>query len=148
MVDILISTLQAGEVRALYYALADAIPAEKIESINSGDQAGVIIHLADSITSGELADANLIATAHDPVLLSADRPQIPADDATEAIITVQTVRPDAASVTLNIRDESVPVNLTDGIGSVSVKSALPEQIVIRVIGGENRNIDGLVIESV
>jgi hypothetical protein len=87
------------------------------------------------------------ANAHDPVILSVDRTSIPADGATEAVVTVRAPKPGAAAVSLLVAGSPIAVTLTNGVGTIRITSADPASIPVSVQNPANRSTDSLTVEA-
>src|SRR5690349_3598734 len=116
-----ILTVQYLRADALHAALVGALGAKivttaasidpvtkRVKSVSNPDENGqtvttydqVLCRLDDSATPGDLATADSVAAAHDPVFLSVDKAIIAADGVETATITVLAPKPGAAPVTL------------------------------------------------
>lgn len=89
------------------------------------------------------AAAIAVITAHDPVRLSVDTPSITADGIDTANVLIQTIRPDAAPVTLLVN--GTPVRVQGG--AIQISSDDPTTITITVQNPANRTTDTLIVEA-
>jgi hypothetical protein len=105
---------------------------------------GVIVHL-DS--ADDIAAANAVVAAHDPVFLSVDKQLILADGLDEATVTVRAPKPGAAAVSLLVDGVAYPVTLTDGAGTFTIASSDPLTFEVSVANPENRSADALIIQA-
>src|SRR5258708_35818135 len=109
---------------ALDSALRAALPGRVIGISTYGPERPVSLWLEDSSTESEMATAEALAAAHDPVFVTVDKTQIAADGVDTSTITVSAV-PSGAPVTLLVAGTSVSVTLINGVGTVAITTACP-----------------------
>ena len=142
-------SLMAGEVNSggLDAALK-AVMGSKVLGVSTyGPLRPISVWLDETTTPGDDADATSIVSAHDPVFLSVNRTSIPADGATEAVVTVRAPGKNAADVSLIVAGTVVPVTLINGVGTIRVSSADPASIPVSVQNPANRSTDSLTVEA-
>ncbi len=139
----------AGEINefALDTALRTSLAARLIGLSTYGPARAFAIWLADDATPADEAKAALLAGAHDPVFLSADKATIQADGADVAKVMVRAPRPGAAPVILLINGQEAPIPLIDGLGALEIVSLDPARIVVTLKDGANRCVDPLEIQA-
>ena len=140
-------TLAAVHIGALDVALRAALPGQIVGLSTYGTDRPLSIWLADSASQADQTAAAANATAHDPVFLSADKTDIAADGLDTATITVQAPKPGAAPVSLLIGGVAVPVSLTNGVGTVTIRSSDPAIVAISVQNPQNRTADQIVVTA-
>lgn len=129
---------------ALDLALRTALPAILIGVSSYGPDRPVAIWLNEAATAGDIATAQAIASAHDPVFMTVDKISIAADGIDSATITVRAA---GAPVTLLVDSTPVPVTLNGRIGTLAITSLDPALIRVAVQAAANRTTDQLVVEA-
>lgn len=137
-----------GEIHlgALDAALRSALGDKIIGLSTYGSDRPISVWMTDAATSEDVAVAQSVVVAHDPVFLSVDKTSIVNDGVDEATIIVQAVRPDPAPVILIADGYEVPVSLENGVGSLSVSSIDAGIMVWAVKDAGNRTADKVQIE--
>jgi len=140
--------LDNPQVTALDTALRAALGSKCSGVSTYGTGRPVSIWLDDTAVQADIDTATAIATAHDPVFLTASKSTIAADGVDTATITVQAPKSGAAAVTLLMGSTPVPVTLAAGVGTVVITSLDPTVITVTVQTPANRTTDTLTIQAV
>ncbi len=135
-------------IGALDGALRAALPGKIIGVSTYNALQPLSIWLDESSSADDESVAANIALAHDPVLLSVDKPTIQANGTDTATVTVRAPKPGAAAVTLIKNGIEYPVALVDGVATEPISSLDPTTITIAVKNPANRSTDMLTIQAV
>jgi hypothetical protein len=109
---------------------------------------GAKVYFIAEPTAQQIADAQTVIDAHDPIFIDVDKTQIAADGADTATVTVRAPKPGAAPVTLDINGQQVAVELTGGTGNIEITAIDPVSIGVGVANPENRCAETLTIQVV
>lgn len=109
-----------------------------------GNDRPISIWLEDEATAEDFSTAEMIAAAHDPVFISANKTRIVADGSDTAIVTVYAQN----AVNLLIAGVSVPVPIINGLGIAQIVSNDPASIEVTVENPDNRTTDRIIIEAI
>jgi hypothetical protein len=121
----------------------------KMHGLSSyGTPGPVVAWLDDAATVDDDATALAIAAAHDPVFLSADKTTIQADGVDTVTVSVVAPNVNAAPVNLLVNSQVVPVELTNGIGTVEIVSLDPARITVAVQSPANRTTDSVEVQAI
>jgi hypothetical protein len=134
--------------QSLHNALSLAVGPNFIGISTNAELTEIRVHSEQALSQQEESDAQATIDNHDPVYLFVDTTQIDADGIDIATVTVQSPKPGAAGVTLDINGQSEVVTMIDGVGTVEITAIDPVTIEVTIINAENRTTDSLTIEAV
>jgi hypothetical protein len=128
--------------RALRAALGDLIGGSA-----TGPYGAKVYFIAEP-TAQQIANAQSVIDAHDPIFIDVDKTLIAADGIGVTTVTVRAPKPGASPVTLDINGQQVAVELTGGIGNIEITAIDPVSIKIEVDNPGNRCAETLTILAV